>query len=131
MKGTSMHSIAWPNIFNSNYQTVNLLSGKEAVGKTLELLLNVEKGESFGDPYFGGRLKQLLFEQDSVILSDLLINELLSIIEEYVPQVKVNRNDISIRKDNTNLYAIIQVTYQIDNTTDLYTIQLTNNIQEG
>ena len=125
-----MKCIAWPNMFSGNAQTTNILQEKEAVGKTLELLFNSEKGECFGDPYFGVHLKPILFEQNSPILTDLLIDRIHSAIVDYIPQVTVTRNDISIRRDSLNLYGIINVVYNIDNTSDLYSIQLTNNIQE-
>lgn len=126
-----MYSIGWPKVFNGDNQTVKLLEEKEAVCTTLHLLLNTEKGELFGDPYFGVRLKRLLFEQNSSILADMLIDELYTAIRDYIPQVTVSRSNITIKRDKINLYASIYVTYNIDNTTDLYSIQLTNNIQEG
>lgn len=125
-----MKCIAWPNIFGSTAQSTNILTEKAAVGKTLELLLNTEKGECFGDPHFGVRLKMILFEQNCPILADLIIDEIYTAILEYLPQIHVSRNDITIRRDQTNLYGIIRVTYLVDNTSDLYSIRLTNNVQE-
>lgn len=126
-----MFSLAWPNVFNSNGHKTNIIEDKEAVRTTLHLLLNTEKGELFGDPYFGIRLKRLLFEQNSSILADMLTDEIYTAISDYIPQVTITRSGITIRRDKLNLIATVRVIYNKDNTTDLYTIQLTNNTQEG
>ena len=126
-----MYSLAWPKMFSSDHNKTNLVEDKEAVRTTLHLLLNTEKGELFGDPYFGIRLKRLLFQQNSCILADMLIDEIYTAINDYLPQVTVYRSGITIRRYNTTLIATVRVIYNKDNTTDLYTIQLTNNTQEG
>ena len=126
-----MHILSWPNIFNSNQQTINLLNDKEATLRTLNLLLNTEKGELFGDPYFGLRLKRLLFEQSSPILSDLIIDEIYTGVKEFIPQITVRRSDISVVRNKASITVNLNVIYNQDNTSDLYIINLTNNIQEG
>ena len=126
-----MHILSWPNIFNSNQQTTNLLSDKEATLRTLRLLLNTEKGELFGDPYFGLRLKRLFFEQSSPILSDLIIDEIYTGIRDFIPQITVHRSDISVLRNKASIQVKVHVIYNQDNTSDLYVINLTNNIQEG
>ena len=61
----------------------------------------------------------------------MLIDEIYTAINDYLPQVTVYRSGITIRRYNTTLIATVRVIYNKDNTTDLYTIQLTNNTQEG
>ena len=124
-----MYSLAWPDMFTS--AETKLLADKKAIASNLILLLNSEKMELFGDPYFGTLLKQLIFQPNNTIIIDLLADELLTTIQNYMPQIYVTRDDISIRSNKVDLIAEINVTYKKDSTSDLYTINLTNNEQEG
>ncbi|MBO5712098.1 MAG: hypothetical protein J6R47_04600 [Acholeplasmatales bacterium] len=125
-----MYSFAWPNIFSSNNVSINLLEDKAAVKSNLLLLLNSERLSLFGDPYFGAALKQVIFQPNNNIVVDLIIDELYTTICTYIPQLYLTRNDITIESNQIDLFAKINVIYKIDNTSDLYHINLTNNIQE-
>ena len=124
-----MYSLAWPNMFTS--AETKLLADKKAIASNLILLLNSEKMELFGDPYFGTLLKQLIFQPNNTIIIDLLADELLTTIQNYMPQIYVTRDDITIKSNKVDLLAEIKVTYKKDSASDLYTINLTNNEQEG
>ena len=125
-----MQSLAWPNMFSSNHRDTLLLSEKEAIKSNLLLLLNSEKLSLFGDPYYGVALKQVIFQPQDLVLVDLIIDEIITAIELYLPQIYVAREHIQLRSDKINLYATIQITYRMDNTSDMFNIVLTNN-QEG
>lgn len=125
-----MYSLAWPDIFNTNNVSSNLLEDKAAIRSNLRLLLNVERLSLFGDPYFGTALKQVIFQPNNTVIVDLIIDELYTTICNYIPQIYVTRNDINITSDKIDLYATINATYVLDNTSDLYYINLTNNTQE-
>ena len=62
-----MRSIRFPNMFNTN--NTNTISDFDATKQNLILLLHCEKGELFGDPYYGIRLKRYLFDQNNYILN--------------------------------------------------------------
>lgn len=124
-----MYSLAWPDMFTS--VETKLVSDKKAIASNLILLLNSERMELFGDPYYGAMLKPIIYQPNNSIIADLLIDEILNTLQNYMPQIYVTRSDIEIRSDKINLYAIIRVTYRKDSTSDLYTINLTNNQQEG
>ena len=64
-----MYSFAWPDMFNS--ATSKLSKDKEAIRSNFRLLLNSERLSLFGDPYFGTKLKQFIFEQNNTIIVDL------------------------------------------------------------
>ncbi len=125
-----MNSLAWPKMFNSGTYT-DLLEDKDAIKSNLMLLLNSEKLSLFGDPYYGGALKQIKFQQNTSILSDLVIDELFTLIQTYIPQLYVRREDIRVYQSRELLSVSIRVTYRIDNTSDLYYINLTNTVEEG
>ena len=52
-----MISIKFPDMFNNN--STKVIKNLDATKQNTLLLLNVEKGELFGDPYFGIKLKKV------------------------------------------------------------------------
>ncbi len=120
-----MYSFNFPEMLNGN--TSKLLKDKEAVRSNLLLLLNSERLSLFGDPYFGTQLKRVLFEQSSSLIVDLLIDEIYTTIITFIPQVYLQRKDIVITTDGTDVFATLTYYFVLDNTADLYTIKLTNS----
>lgn len=119
-----MYSLAFPKLFN--HTTANLVPDKDAIRSNMLLLLSSEKSTLFGDPYFGCQLKKYIYEQTNSIVVDLLIDELYTSIVTFMPQVIITRKDISVYAANKTLYAEISYRYALDNTTDLFTIRLTD-----
>lgn len=118
-----MYSLDFPNMF-SNTKT-NLIEDHEATYSNLRLLLLSEKTSLFGDPYFGTLLKRVLYEQNSVILQDLIIDEIYTAITIFMPQIRLKRSDITVTSDGVDVYATIRCINLTDYVTDLYTINLT------
>lgn len=124
-----MYSFGWPDMFS--YRGSNLNNDKMAIKQNLLLLLNGERGTLFGDPGYGAALKRLLFEPNNTIIKDLIIDELYSCIQTFLPQVYVRRNDIQVSSHGKlDVRADIRITYKFDNTQDLYSINLTSNEPE-
>ena len=123
-----MYSFAFPRMLNST--TSNLLLDKEAIRSNMILLLSSERDTLFGDPYYGAELKKHIFEQSSSIIPDLLIDELYTTIKTFMPQVYLTRKDITVYVKKTTLFVDIHYYYIIDNTSDLFTIKLTDSSDE-
>ena len=117
-----MKSIAFPSMFNSN--STKIKKDLDATKQNTLLLLHSEKGELFGDPYFGIRLKRYLFEQNNFILKDVLIDEIYTQLALFLPQLKVNRKDIKITQERGVLYCKFKGINQLDFTTDMYSLVL-------
>lgn len=117
-----MNSISFPKMFNSN--STNTVSDLDATKQNTILLLNCEKGELFGDPYFGIRLKKYIFEQNDVILKDIIIDEIYTQLALFLPQLTVKRNDIKIIQDRAKLICRFKAINQVDFTTDTYNLVL-------
>lgn len=109
-------------MFNSN--STNVWKSKEYLASTKQntiLLLQSEKGELFGDPYFGLKLKHYLYEPNSYVLKDFIIDTVYEQLGIFIPQVRVERKDIDIIQDRQKgiLYCtfsgINQIDYQINN----------------
>lgn len=121
-----MKSIAFPKMFNSN--STRIIEDKDATKRNLLSLLHSEKGEFLSDPFYGIRLKRYLFEQNTGILKDIIIDEIYTQIALFMPQIKVHRKDITIVQDRYKLYATIKCINRVDFTTDMFNIVI---FQEG
>lgn len=118
-----MKSIAFPKIFNRT--SVNLVHDYDATLQNLKLLLWSEKGELFGDPYYGTGVKRYLFDQNDIILQDILLDDIYSAIVLFMPQLKVDRKNIKLIKGNKGELSIrIEALNRADYQTNLYEIVL-------
>jgi phage baseplate assembly protein W len=124
-----MYSIAFPNIFKNGVKT-ELLKDSDATKNNLKLLLNSERYSLFGDPYYGTALKRMIFEQNSFLLQDIIIDEIYTSILTFMPQIKIERKDISIFTDDYSVHALIKCVNLIDYTVNLYDINLTEDADQ-
>lgn len=119
-----MKSIAFPNFLRST--STDTYTDHEATASNLKLLLKSDKGSLFGDPYFGTNIKKILFEQNSIVTKDLIIDDSYTAIRTFMPQIKLTRNDINITSDKETVYENIDCFNLLDYSTNLYTINITN-----
>lgn len=127
-----MRTIKFPKMFNTN--STNVWKAEEYKNATLQsttLLLQSERGELFGDPYFGVMLKHYLFNQNNYILRDQLIDVIYTQLAIFIPQLRVNRNDIDIIQDREKgkVYCTFRALSQIDYTPNMYNIVLLNDVE--
>lgn len=120
-----MYSIAFPDMLSS--ANTNLLEDREATMSNMRLLLASWKNSLFGDPYFGTNIKRFIYEQNNIILQDLIIDDIYLSLHDFMPQLVVNRNDISIRSDRTSVYVTINCINKLDNEINLLDIKLTED----
>lgn len=117
-----MTSISFPKMFSPT--STNIVKDFDMTRQNLLLLLHSEKGELFGDPYFGIRLKRYLYDQNNYILKDIIIDEIYTQLALFMPQVRVERRDINIVQERAKLYCNFKATNLIDFTTDTYNLVL-------
>ena len=120
-----MYSIEFPKMFNSS--STRLVKDSSATLQNIKLLLESCKGELLGDPYFGSRIKRYIYEQNNIILRDIIIDDLLVCLQTFIPQIAVNRKDIVLKSDGTDIYATINCINKIDNEPSLFEIRLTTD----
>ena len=118
-------SIAFPNMFMK--AKTNVFEDHEATASNLKLMILSEKTSLFGDPYFGTNLKKYLFEQNDVVLRDLVIDSIYTAILQFMPQVLVDRKNIKVTSDKSNVYINIKAINLIDYQTNMYDITLTGS----
>lgn len=122
-----MRSLKFPNMFNSN--STNVWKSSEQLSATKQnsiLLLSTERGELFGDPYFGVLFKHYLFDQNSYLLKDVIIDIIYTQLAMFIPQVKVAREDITVvqNKEKGTLYCTFSGINQIDYQLNTYNLIL-------
>lgn len=119
-----MYSISFPKIFDG--VRTKLLKDSKATASNLWLLLNSSKMSLFGDPYFGTSLKRAIFEQNDNILIDLVIDEIYTVVKTFMPQVQLLREDIVLSQEGVDIVCNMKCTDLTDYTTNMYSINLTN-----
>ena len=120
-----MESLSFPKMFTTSRTLVD--SGHTATLTNTHLLLASVRNSLIGDPFFGTSLIRAIHEQNGTILQDLVIDEIYTALLMYIPQLKLNRKDISLRSSGADLYAEIRAINLIDYTPDMFTISLTTN----
>lgn len=129
-----MRSIKFPKMFNTNSTNVwKSTEYKSATAQNTLLLLGSERGELFGDPYYGLLLKHFLYDQNNYVLKDQLIDMLYTQIAIFIPQIKIDRKDIEIIQDKQKgkVYCNFKGINQIDYTTNTYNLILLDEDQTG
>ena len=127
-----MRSVKFPHMFTGN--STNIWKSSEhlqATKQNIKLLLKSERGELFGDPYFGVLLKHYMFEQNGAVLRDQIIDLIFTQLVIFMPQLKINRNDITIVQDRQKgkLYCHFLATNQIDHQLNTYDLVLLNGME--
>ena len=95
-----MRSIHFPKMFNTNSTRVWKSSEHlNATKQNIKLVLYSERGELIGDPYFGLLLRHFMFDQNNYILRDQIIDMIYTQLAIFIPQVHVERKDITVFQD--------------------------------
>lgn len=110
--------------------TVVKEDGHEATFQNLLLILGAEKGDFTFDPYFGIRLRRYLFDQNNYILKDIIIDEIYTQIKVFMPQLIIDRKDITIIADRNKLSVNIKVVNRMDFVVDTYNLVLFDGDKE-
>jgi hypothetical protein len=120
-----MYSIAFPDMFNSG--GTKLLKDQEATISNTRLLLASWKNSLFGDPYFGTNIKRFIYQQNNIILRDLIIDDIFVSLQQFIPQINVKREDIEIINDGVDVYANINCINKLEDQPNMYQIKLTTD----
>ena len=113
-----MYSIAFPDIFSKDGTRVNLFEDHKATFSNLKLVLESSKKSLLGDPDFGAMLKSRLFEQNSPIIQDIVIeevNKVDKVVGKAFSDYREERSRIRESKQKkldqyVNLFKITQIT---------------------
>ncbi len=117
-----MKSFNFPDMLSS--AKANIIEDREATISNIRLLLASWKTSLFGDPYFGTNLKRYIYEQNDIILRDLIIDDILVSLQQFVPQIVTERKKIKIEQRGRDLYATIDCISKIDSLELSFSIKL-------
>ena len=114
-----MNSIRFPNMFNTCNTNV-VTDSDEASLQDIRILMYCEKGEFIIDPFFGLRLKRVLFEPNNYVLRDILVDDIYTQLMVFAPQVTVQRKDIKVTQEGKNVHIRFKAINNLDFTTNMY-----------
>ena len=117
-----MYSIRFPDMISG--VSTSLVEDHEATAQNLKLMLLSDRGSLFGDPYFGTLWRRLIFEQNNEILRDIVIDDILTSIQTFMPQMLTKREDITVVSDRYSVSITIKALNLLDYQTDMYSIKL-------
>lgn len=119
-------SIMYPRTFNLVSGETDLDTNLVSINTCLALLLTTAKNELLGDPNFGCRLYEMLFDQASDQFIESVKQEIVDEIALFESRVIVNVNDITVEhlenRDRNAYHITIQYTVkntQLTSTTDI------------
>lgn len=120
-----LYSIAFPDMMTIN--RIRLVTDKDATYSNLYLILKtVTKDCLFGDPYYGTNLLRVIYQQNSVLVRELVVDEIYTAIVTYIPQLKLTRKNITVQSKGTKLFAEIKAINMLDQQLNLFEIELTD-----
>ena len=116
-------SIQFPDMISTGGLSQYVVD-KKATEQNLKYLLLSTKKTLLGDPYFGVNLRNLIFEKNNVILRDLVIDDIFTAMTIYMPQLRVERKNISVVSDGKVVQVTITAQNIIDYSFDNYILKL-------
>lgn len=119
-----MNAIKFPDMLNNN--KASIVEGIEATAQNLKYLLLSNKLTLLGDPYFGANLQKLLYENNNVVLRDLVVDEIYTAISTFMPQIRVLRKNINVDSDGNKIIVSIKAQNLLDFSFAEYSVVLTN-----
>lgn len=119
-----MNAVKFPDMISNN--STNIVSDYDATLQNLTYLLLSAKRTLFGDPYFGVNLKKLIFDRNNVVIRDIVIDDIFTSITLFMPQIRVERKDITVESSGTSLYINIRAQNLLDYSFDNYSINMIN-----
>jgi phage baseplate assembly protein W len=108
----------------SSASTKVIKDNHDATYQNILLVLGAEKGEFVSDPYFGMRLKRYMFDQNNSVLKDIIIDEIYTQLKTFMPQLTINRSDITIDVGRAMITCHIKAVNKLDYTCDAYDVVL-------
>ncbi len=119
-----MNAVQFPNMISNN-QT-NIVYDYNATLQNLTALILSSKKTLFGDPYFGTNIKKLIYDRNSAVLRDIVIDDIFTAITMFMPQIRVERRNITVESSGSSLYINIKAQNLLDYSFDDYTINMLN-----
>ena len=115
-------SIKYPITFDYISGKTDLDDYVTSINRCIALTLTSAKMELLGDPDFGSRLYEMLFEQYSENLQMLIKQEIVECIKKFESRISITEDDIDIikKEDGNKNSFLIHIKYTITRTKAMY-----------
>lgn len=123
-----MASIQFPKMFSKT--STKIIHDYDATKQNAILVLRSEETGLFGDPYFGTKLKNLIFNPNNIILKDVVIDEIYTKLAIFMPQLIINRRDMNITFERAKLYCTFKARYVESFELNTYSLYLMDTEKE-
>lgn len=117
-----MNAVRFPDMIESNRTAI--VKDLDATNQNLTCLLLSYKKTMLGDPYFGTNLRKLFYESNNDILRDLVIDDIYTAINTFMPQIRAIRKNIEVTSDRNSVYVHIKAQNMLDFSFEEYNIKL-------
>lgn len=121
--------IKHPNTFSLSRGKTLLSDEIESINQSIGLILSTSRGELFGDPTFGSRLKEMLFDFTGPSFSREIQQTIYEELSAQEPRIIVRPESISITYEKTTV--TIHITYELKYTDITSEFSYITQIQEG
>lgn len=118
-------SFDFPRIFRGN--AVNIIEGRAAVIKQLQLLISSELFEFRFDPGYGSNLPLLKFRPKNKLTEDLIVDAVYE-LQNYCPNIRFDRSQVQVRYPEP---AVIELTIPCVLDTDDYETDIVLYVEAG
>lgn len=108
-------NIRHPKEFSTIVGSTDLARDVEAINQSIRLIVTTAKGEQFGDPSFGSRVYEYLYDYSGETLYSLLRSEIAESINSQEPRVVVHESGISFEESGTTLKIRVQYAIKYSN----------------
>lgn len=104
--------VNFPEIFNKATGTTRIEEGREKIKQSIQDILGVRVGEEFGNPEYGSRLYEVLFEQNDYMARDLAKDYIIDALDRWEDRIVVE--DIIVNIEGHEME--IRIEYRISRT---------------
>jgi len=119
---TEIKTISFPDIVNLINGNCQCSVGAKSINECLGLLLTASKGEFLGDPDFGTNIHRYIFDHNGAAMVEIVKNEILNAVREYMPRVEMTENDITIEQFENYVQITLSYSLRNSNINDEYSL---------
>lgn len=116
-----MKSIGFPNIFKG---TSTIVEEDNSTMENIKLVIGSNVRSFFGDPMFGSDLRRFLYDQNSRYLAEVVADEIAICLNEFIPQIAVSRQDITVNIDKNVMSISINCILKESGTPSVFRVSL-------
>lgn len=108
------NNIKFPYIFSLATGKTQLVDEDASIRQSISLILLTNKGELLGDPNYGSRIRELVYDYNNDSMPELVISDILANVLVYEKRINMTAEDIHVTYEDTKVY--ISISYTIKKT---------------